>query len=213
MRAWVFLAVTACGRIGFEPRGPQACTTVDVADDFDDGIVSTQWYRYAQSTVGVVETGGQLVITPVADQDGSHYGGYISRAFVDMRDHCIFATLVATPADTGAVEMQLAVQLDTRYTGLSVGNAHLETFTNFDGTPHTLALTPHDAIAHRIVRIRESAGTTYWETSPDGATFTEQHAAATPFDFSAVQVLIQAGTFAAVANPGTAVFDDFDTPP
>ncbi len=50
----------------------------------------------------------------------------------------------------------------------------------------------------------------FWETSADGTAFVHQFEAPAPFDLSAAQVLIQAGTFGAVANPGTAVFDNFD---
>jgi len=39
---------------------------------------------------------------------------------------------------------------------------------------------PYDPIAHAWLRLRESNGTTYWDTSPDGATWTTRKTAPTP---------------------------------
>jgi hypothetical protein len=210
----VFTVVAAgCGRIDFDPfsvAAPATCDVLAISDDFDDDAVAAQWARFAQSTVQVLETDHELEIVPAMKQDGSHFGGLISQAAFDMRDHCIFVTLVATPPDDGDVEMQLAVQVGNSTVGVSTVKGSLEAFQNLDGNVTTLGLRKHDPDAHHVVRLREEAGTVHWETSPDGATFVQQFEAPTPFDVSAAKPLLQAGTFGAVDNPGTAVFDDFD---
>ncbi|WP_100499700.1 hypothetical protein [Geodermatophilus chilensis] len=46
---------------------------------------------------------------------------------------------------------------------------------------------PYDATAHAWVRIRENAGTVYWETSPDKVTWTQGKSTATPSWVTATQ--------------------------
>lgn len=48
------------------------------------------------------------------------------------------------------------------------------------GGDHQVFEIPYDPVAHRWWRIRESSGTCYWDTSPDGTNWTNQASAATP---------------------------------
>ncbi len=81
-----------------------------------------------------------------------------------------FSAMVLGPTDNGTY-------MSIRYT-VSTG---LLSFINavgyFDATPTTLAYSP---TAHRWFRFRETAGTFYWETSPDAATWTVHRSITTP---------------------------------
>jgi len=46
--------------------------------------------------------------------------------------------------------------------------------------PDQVNVTPYDPVEHAWVRIREASGTVYWDTSPDGATWTNRRTLATP---------------------------------
>jgi hypothetical protein len=57
-------------------------------------------------------------------------------------------------------------------------------------------------------RIRESAGTVYWETSADNVTWTRRASMASPslFDLSALKVGFYAETYASLSSPGVALY-------
>lgn len=67
----------------------------------------------------------------------------------------------------------------------------------------------YDAVAHRWWRVRESGGTIFWETSPDGAAWTTQVSWASPYAApTASQVYMGSGYFG--ADPGAGSFAEFD---
>ncbi|MGW1261190.1 hypothetical protein ACWD7Y_04415 [Streptomyces drozdowiczii] len=82
----------------------------------------------------------------------------------------IFSAIVLGPKDNGTF-------VRFKYWA-SNGNLTLENCVGYeDATPTTLAYNP---VAHRWWRFREAAGTLYWETSTDAATWTVQRSMATP---------------------------------
>lgn len=74
-------------------------------------------------------------------------------------------------------------------------------------TTVTDTVIPYDATAHAWWRIREDAGTVYWETSPDGATWTTRRSAATPFPLDVMRVRLYAGNWSADSGTSSS-FDD-----
>ena len=215
MRAVAMVVLAGCGRLDFAPSAIDAngdCVRVGVADNFDDGVTGPQWTSYAVAPAAIAEVGGVVSITLAPNVTGNHYAGYLSM-LLDVRDHCESIELVAVPNSSGPVEIAFTVTTSTTMTtGLVVGGGNLEAFTRFGATYTALSTVPFDPVAHQFVRIRESGGTTFWETSPDGASFTPQASGPTPFDFSAVDIEFDAGTYGVIANPGPAAFDDFDLP-
>ncbi|MFJ4686471.1 hypothetical protein [Streptomyces sp. NPDC088789] len=80
-----------------------------------------------------------------------------------------FSAIVLGPVDDGTF-------IRTKYT-VATGNLTFENCVGyFDATPTTLAFNP---VTHRWWRFREAAGTFYWETSPDAATWTVRRSMAT----------------------------------
>ena len=75
-----------------------------------------------------------------------------------------------------------------------------------------LAEEAYDPARHRWMRIREQLGTLYFEYSADGATWTVLVSLPTPFSLSSVVIELAAGTYLAIPAPGTAVFDNVNTP-
>ena len=58
--------------------------------------------------------------------------------------------------------------------------------------------------------IDETAGTTLWLTSSNAVDWSVLWSEPTPWDFSAVKVLVVASTFEITPDPGIAVFDYLD---
>lgn len=83
------------------------------------------------------------------------------------------------------------------------------------GTQMVLASLPYSASTHLWWRIRETSGTVYWETSPDGLSWTPQasYSTASLFDLSSLKVYFFAETWGSGAStPGTAKFANFNQP-
>lgn len=187
------------------------CTKLAISDDFNDGTRAGIWSLVQNNPVGVAEASGQLqvALSPVG---GSHYGGYDTLATVDLRDHCMFVSFAGVPANEPMVEMTFSV----RTTGAtSVGFVYhqgvIDAYVNA-GTFVSVGGTTYDPAVHKVLRLREDAGRTSWETSPDGAVFAVLASEPTPIDASMVTVALEAGTFGSTTSPGSASYDNFDVP-
>jgi len=222
------LALVACGRLHFgylNDAGdagdgavdvlPKAdafspCIPLAISDNFDDGVMASFWILLANNPVNVAETGGQLQIT-LATAGGSHFGGYYTNPIYDLRDHCITVTYVTVPVPQPMSEMDFSIQnaASTVATGFSLHNGTMDPYVN-TGTFTSLGGVPYDPSVHKVMRYREDGGTMTWESSPDGVTFHVMASAPTPFDVSAIYVLLQAGTYGSVPSPGSGAFDNFD---
>jgi hypothetical protein len=71
----------------------------------------------------------------------------------------------------------------------------------------------YNSAVHQWLRIRESAGSTYWEYSADGLTWIVGHSEADPITETALQMIVQAGQFAVETSTTTAIFDNINTQP
>lgn len=64
---------------------------------------------------------------------------------------------------------------------------------------------------HKWLRIRESGGTTFWDTAPDGTTWTNRWSAANPITVTALQVAISSGGWQTEASGSQMRIDNFNT--
>ncbi len=71
----------------------------------------------------------------------------------------------------------------------------------------------YDANLHKFFRIREAAGTIFWDYSRDGASWTNYTSLANPFGITSVQLRVSAGTFSNEGTATTAYFANFNIPP
>jgi len=113
---------------------------------------------------------------------------------------------------SGVVGTQIVFEIDAA-TNLLLMTVHVD-FTDEGG-----ATLPYDAAEHAWLRVRETAGTLYWETSPDGRDWTARHSDAAPAWVSDnnLQVQLLAHCSPAVTGGGPtgefAEFDDFNITP
>jgi len=73
--------------------------------------------------------------------------------------------------------------------------------------------TPFDATNHRWLRIREDAGTVYWDTSADGFTWTNRATWVSTFTLTALKVVLGSGYWGTETSPASAVVDNFNLIP
>jgi hypothetical protein len=73
--------------------------------------------------------------------------------------------------------------------------------------------TTYSATDHLWWRIRESGGTVFWETSPNGTSWTIRRMGASPIALTRIVVDLSADNGSGAASPGQIQFDDFNAPP
>lgn len=79
------------------------------------------------------------------------------------------------------------------------------------GTPtYGAGSVTYNPATHKWVRLREASGTTYFEYSTNGHTWSTLHSLANPITLTAVTAGLQSGTYAAEAYESTSVFDNFN---
>jgi hypothetical protein len=78
------------------------------------------------------------------------------------------------------------------------------------GTPTNLASISFDSVNHKWFRIRESGGTTYWDTSVDGLTWTNRHSVANPIAVTALMLEVLIGTWQVEGSTTSAKFDNLN---
>jgi hypothetical protein len=186
------------------------CTPVPgLVDDFNGAMNTVLWGTIQDSNVGVSQP-GRLEIALAPNQAGAAYGGYFTRDDQDFREHCVYVTFVTVPTAPSDMAIEFTA---TTSVGFNVSDGQLVVYYKRDNyTPITSV--PYDPVAHHVLRLRETGRTLFWETSSDGTTFASIYSEPDRIgiDLSSIGIRIYAGTLAAQANPGTAVFDDFDTP-
>jgi hypothetical protein len=177
-----------------------ACGAFDLADDFEDGTLAEQW----RALPGIMETGGTVTLV-VEPTGGLASNALVPITFYDLREDEVSFELV-TPAPglmllfgVGTFDGgQARFQLDNGVLDAFAGGAKIGTAT-------------FDHAIHRWWRMRESAGTLFLETSPDGGTFTQFGTTNTVpgLDRADIQIVAQG----VIASPLTTTFDNFNNLP
>ncbi|MFF8629691.1 chitosanase [Streptomyces werraensis] len=154
-----------------------------LADNFDDNAMNTS--LWSGNYGSVTETGGHAQIAV-----NTSYCALASGARYKVAGSKVHAKVTA-PAAAGAtsncyVMMQLVSASAPEGTMIATtintytGKIRFSNMTDYwDSTAAGSELT-YDATAHAWLRVREASGTLYWETSPDGTTWTVRRSLATP---------------------------------
>ena len=166
-------------------------------------FATAQWAFVGGSTI----TGGQLQIPVV-----SAYDQAFSQAQYDLTGSAAYVQLVQTPnLGNGTTEAGLVLEIDSNnseqigYSGGALFMRERATGSNSDTT-----LT-FDAVNHKWLRLRESGGTVFWDTSPDGVTWTNRRSKAAGITLTSLTVSLFSGYYGTEPSPGTAIFDNFNT--
>ncbi|HSJ76070.1 MAG TPA: hypothetical protein VK899_07815, partial [Gemmatimonadales bacterium] len=182
-------------------------------DNFNDNSIdTTKWTPFgnpAPLSERVREVNGRLELTPRSGGTGQ-YSGIESSTTYDLTDSSAHVELVQTlRADNDAVVIFVASADSNNSVYFLVSGGFLRCYQKVAGVRTRLKL-PYDPAAHRWLRLRESAGTTFWEASPDGCTWAVLQSKPNPIVLTAVEIELQVGLDSAVPAPGMAVFDNFN---
>jgi hypothetical protein len=150
------------------------------------------------------------------------YSGVSSTTTYDLTGSSFVVELVQRHPSTGQSQTSFFMQTTTGKNADSfIGFFVIGTGMSFREQILTMTETTatFSATDHRWLRIRSSAdatsgvGTVYWETSPDGATWTNRRSITVRFALTSLYVSLDAGIWGSDGTaPNTAIFDNLNNP-
>jgi hypothetical protein len=181
-----------------------------LVDNFNDNAQDTT--KWIASTNERLREANRRVEIRLAGSTAPAYFNYHSVSTYDLTDSEMRIELARAPFGAHGASAYLQARIsDANRVDLVIGGGYLDCDMYIAGVMTRLAKIPYDPVRHRWLRLREQAGTVYWEASADGDEWTTAASRSPhPVNLSAVYALFGAGTFGVVAAPGTAVFDNFN---
>lgn len=177
-------------------------------DNFDDNSIdAAKWTQYGSGTKS--ETSQQMQISTVLAGD---YSGVQSLNAYDLTGTSAFVELAnAGNQSITSLEVYLLVTIDSsNYVAWLVAGNTLYAYKKVAGSATQVFSVAYSSTTHKWLRIRESGGVTYWDTSTDGSSWTSRYSETNPISVSAVYADLQVGTWQAEGSTTTVIFDNFN---
>ena len=165
---------------------------------------SSKWSGYGSNPS---VSSGRLSIVPT-----SSYPSITSVATYDFTSSYVMIQLVQAPnVGNGTSSAAMNIQVSTGNSEqILVEGTNLIFRETVGGVNSNTSIT-YNSTTHAWLRIRESGGTVFWDTSPDAINWTNRRSKALGIPSpTAVRVNIFAGFFGTEPAPGTALFDNFN---
>lgn len=177
-----------------------------VSDSFNDGAVNPALWT---DSYGDIEEAGGRARVPCR----TTYAAYATDTAYKFTGSDIVVQVFPADANTAVVEAwsQVLVISSTAGTDLLMEvdavAGEINMATRVDYWDENAVRIPYDPVAHSWFRIRESGGSTYWETSPDATAWTVRRTAVTPVWAADTNLGLQ---LIAHRDAGTENFAEFD---
>lgn len=189
-------------------------------DNFDDNSIDSNLWSIGSfdgndPALAVSETGNQLVITPGANQSGSHYNGLISGRTYDFTQGILFVEVVESTRNQAHTLLMFGSDSNNRVL-MNTESGNLQMSLAIGGSRVGESSIPYDSVAHRWWRIRHvsSGDTIRFDTSPDGISWTQRHSISRgSLNITTGKVNLSAGTWSSQSSPGRAVFENLSWHP
>ncbi|HYO69593.1 MAG TPA: hypothetical protein VEU33_26310, partial [Archangium sp.] len=182
------------------------------SDNFNDNIWDTvKWNSFGQ----IQEVNQRVEIRPLPGRSNVSFSGYSSKVTHELIGSSIEVEVVQVLNQVnGTWTLVSAGPDDGNRVLIAAGIGQIRCVEMVGGAELLRASCAYDPVAHRWWRLRENLGTTWWEVSPDGQRWTALFSKANPagINLAACQLVLAAGTFLPIPNPGVAIFDSFNTP-
>ncbi len=198
------------GGMGGGPCGGMYLLTEDFSQPID---TNWKWDVYAGPGTSSSLDNGQWLLRLPANSTTSHYAMLMSRLTYDLRGSEMFVDVSTVPnALTTAQSSLIALIDDANNLRFQYEQGKIYIAQKKNNVDMTRAQFTFDPILHRFWRMREQAGSFYWETSPDGMAWTIRSQTPTstlaPVDY--VYFLIDVYVSGAQMNPGEARYDNLN---
>ena len=176
-------------------------------DDFESQASTQRYFGLGQAKV----QGGALVAEHATVGASTQYIAAYSLHTYDLRDSAVAVRAVeVTNATTGYVETFFRVALGNSYVHIAKVGTQLRFARDTAGDYQQIGAITYDPVLHAHWRMRESAGTFYFETSPDGTGWTVRAQTASSALLPLELLNLELGSYYETpgANPGRARFDE-----
>jgi hypothetical protein len=186
------LAPTPCGKATL------------LADDFTNPDTNS-WIDNKDPGSSMSEANGELLLQLAAGSSVAFWK-HDSSEFYDLTDSqvAVAVTQPATPADQASTDL-VAYADNANLVEIVIDGASLRFKQIVAGATTQMAIA-YSATEHRWLRLRESGGTIYWDTSPDGSSWTQHPGLPTQSWATQVRIRLEVSASKAITNPGAAHF-------
>ncbi|MGQ5576315.1 hypothetical protein [Streptomyces sp. ECR3.8] len=150
-----------------------------LVDNFNDNVIGPNW---GDSYGGATETGGRARVPLVA---GAYAGYQTGRAWT-LAGASIYLKLVTRPAASTGTDVSANFLVTSATAGTSIGFKYnavtnkLRLQSTVDYYDAAAIELTYSATDHLWLRLREDGTNVYWDTSPNGSTWTNRRTLATP---------------------------------
>ncbi|MGY1549568.1 hypothetical protein [Streptomyces sp. MN6] len=150
-----------------------------LVDNFNDNVIGPNW---GDSYGGVTETGGRARVPLVA---GAYAGYQTGRAWT-LAGASIYLKTPTLPAASTGTDVGVHFMITSPVAGTGLGfkinrvTNRLRMQSNVDYFDAGAIELAYDAVNHLWLRLREDGTNVYWDTSPNGSTWTNRRTLATP---------------------------------
>ena len=219
----VIAAVAGCGRLGFGDRrlptdatsaadandAALPCVSANITDEFTDGVAGPLFASYAGTGMMIGEVNGQLVASFAPSVGAGQYAGYDTGVRYPLEGLCVVLHVIAAPSSTALAYFKLRTITSQQIEFLeSTDQLLLRTHTGPAGSVVDNALgLPFSLPTQAFWRLRNQAGTAYWDISSDGLAFTQLSAFPGFFTEPDAFIGVGAGAYSAVTNVSPVIFE------
>ncbi|MET7776325.1 hypothetical protein ABZU94_10390 [Streptomyces mirabilis] len=149
------------------------------ADSFDDNITDPALWPNSFGTYS--ETGGRARVSCDAG-----FNAYSSALTYRLAESSMYLRVYPPAAGGATTEAWTQILIKQQTNGTDLGfevsplSGNLTMFSRTGFFDAGAVAIPYDSTAHAWLRVRETGGTVYWDTSPDTLTWTNQRTLASP---------------------------------
>jgi hypothetical protein len=196
-----------CGSFSLPPAS-------SLVDDFTSASPSPSWFVPPPNDC-IQQVDDSLVATPLANTVTSFC---LAVTVADYHLECDSIAMRVPKVTTTEVGVQTIIYVDAvdsqKHLFLVLENGGFQLVSGqSDGGTASVSLTgAYDATKDLWWRLREAGGAVYFDTAPDGVTWTTRGTTPDPFPLDDVNIFLGAGAYKAVANPGQASFQCYNVP-
>lgn len=185
-----------------------------LTDDFSDGSVDLVKWPDSYEPGGYTETGGRARVACNTD-----YNAYASAEGYRLRESSVHVRVWPPAAGGASTEAWTQVLIQTQTLGTDAifevsalsGNLIMASRVGYSDAGQVAI--PYDSSAHAWLRIRETDGQLFWDTSPDGTTWTNRRTATSPSWVGDTTLQVQLIAHRSDGTDDVAEFDSFNVTP
>lgn len=185
----------------------------ELNDNFDAAAANTaKWSPFVNNTT-VAQVGGYLTFVTTTL---TGYAGYDSTISYDLTNsRSVMKVVNAGNQSLASLEVvPMKLLLDANNVLFWYINSNIiAAYKKVASVQTQIINTTYNASVHVWVQIRETAGTVFFEYSPDGLTWTTFTSLADPFALLPLQIEPSVGCFAVEASGTTVQMDNYNLPP